>query len=49
MISPRFLTSAGAPVKPAMAAGKFFKHGTKEEEEIGAFLSGMLFWQRYPG
>ncbi|XP_052165049.1 uncharacterized protein LOC127781982 [Oryza glaberrima] len=39
----------GAAVELAMAAGEFFTHGMEEEEEPGAFLSGMVFWQRHSG
>ncbi|XP_066166785.1 uncharacterized protein [Oryza sativa Japonica Group] len=31
----------------AMAAGELFTRGTEEEEEPGAFPSGMAFWRRH--
>ena len=39
----------GAAVEMAMAAGELFTRGMEEEEEPGAFPSGIAFWRSHFG
>ena len=41
--------TGGAAVELAMATGEIFTRGMEEEEEPGAFPSGMAFLRRHSG